>query len=156
MWDNLFPSYLSEFPHDESTKGQTPLTLKLERIFQDMQNNFGFKVRDARCTAVPERVWIKKALDHLVVFGMASQDDEKTYTIRYKSLRGDHLERFGELIQRNTGKLALSASKAQPVFPEMEKTAKADPVSEGMPPSVTTEATPEKASETPPKTKGTK
>jgi hypothetical protein len=32
------------------------------------------------------------------------------YTIRYKTLRGDHLKRFGELIHRNRDKIALTAS----------------------------------------------
>lgn len=52
MWDTVFPSYLSEFPVDAANKGRTLLTAKVDRISEYMQNNFGFKVDDARGTEV--------------------------------------------------------------------------------------------------------
>lgn len=112
LWDSLFPSYIGEVPVDQG-KGHTPIEVSVERIVRDMQNNFGFRVHDDRCTEVPPRAWIKKALDHLVVFAMASRHDDGAYTIRYKSLRGDHLKRFGELIHRNRNKLMLLAGNPQ-------------------------------------------
>lgn len=122
MWDLVFPSYLGEFPVDGANKGRTSLTLTIDRISEDMQNNFGFKVEDHRCTEVPARAWVKKALDHLVVFGMASRVDDKTYQIQYRALRGsDHLEYFGALIFKNKGKLDLiGAPSLQPNLPGLE------------------------------------
>ena len=119
VWDTVFPSYLSEFPVDTANKGRTLLTVKVDRIAEDMQNNFGFKVEDARGAEVPARAWIKKALEHLVIFGMAARVDEKTYEVRYRSLRGDHLEHFGGLIFKNKGKLDLLATplQIQPMLP---------------------------------------
>lgn len=117
MWDNVFPSYLSEFPVDAANKGRILLTVKVEKISEDMQNNYGFKVEDARGTEVPARVWIKKALEHLVVFGMAARIDDKTYQVQYRTVRGDHLEYFGGLIFKNKGKLDLLATPLQPMLP---------------------------------------
>jgi hypothetical protein len=117
MWDTVFPSYLGEFPVDAANKGRTLLTVKVDRIAEDMQNNFGFKVEDARGTEVPARAWIKKALEHLVIFGMAARVDDKTYQVQYRSLRGDHLEYFGGLIFKNKGKLDLLAAPLQPMLP---------------------------------------
>lgn len=117
MWDNVFPSYLSEFPVDAANKGRILLTVKVEKISEDMQNNYGFKVEDARGTEVPARVWIKKALEHLVIFGMAARVDEKTYQVQYRTVRGDHLEYFGGLIFKNKSRLELSAAPLQPMLP---------------------------------------
>jgi len=117
MWDTVFPSYLSEFPMDAANRGRTLLTVTVDRISDDMQKNFGFKVEDARDAEVPARTWIKKALEHLVIFGMAGRTDEKTYQIQYRSLRGDHLEYFGGLIFKNKSKLDLLAAPLQPMLP---------------------------------------
>jgi hypothetical protein len=117
MWDNVFPSYLSEFPVDAANKGRILLTVKVQKISEDMQNNYGFKVEDARGTEVPARVWIKKALEHLVIFGMAARVDEKTYQVQYRTVRGDHLEYFGGLIFKNKSRLELSAAPLQPMLP---------------------------------------
>ena len=119
MWDNVFPSYLSEFPVDAANKGRILLTVKVEKISEDMQNNYGFKVEDARGTEVPARVWIKKALEHLVIFGMAARVDEKTYQVQYRTVRGDHLEYFGGLIFKNKSRLELLAAPLQPTLPEL-------------------------------------
>jgi hypothetical protein len=88
-----------------------------------MQNNFGFKVEDHRCTAVPARAWVKKALEYLVIFGMASRADEKSYQIQYRALRGDHLEYFGALIFKNKSRLELlGVPPQQPTLPGLEQT----------------------------------
>jgi hypothetical protein len=117
MWDAVFPSYLSEFPVDAANKGRTLLILSVDRLAEDMQNNFGFKVNDARGTEVPARAWIKKALEYLVIFGMAARLDDKTYQVQYRTLRGDHLEHFGGLIFKNKGRLDLLGAPPQPMLP---------------------------------------
>lgn len=121
MWDSVLPSYLSEFPVDATNKGRTPMTLTVDQIAEDMQNNFGFKVEDHRCTAVPARAWVKKALEYLVLFGMASRVDEKTYEVQYRALRGDHLEYFGGQIFKYKGRLdLLGVPPQQPTLPGFE------------------------------------
>jgi hypothetical protein len=123
MWDQLFPTYLTEFPLVESQR-YTPLTVTVDRVAQDMQNNYGFSVEDQRCSEIPQRTWIKKALELLVLFNLASRAGDNTYTIKYKTLRGDHLKRFGELLHRNRSKIALSTSPSLFLpFPEAGKTA---------------------------------
>lgn len=113
LWDLVFPSYLEQFPLDQ-VKGYSPIKVSVEQVVKDMQNNYGFEVLDDRCTEVPQKTWIKNALEYLVAFSMASPNKDGTYTIKYKTLRGDHLKRFGELIHRNRNKLALLSSKKQP------------------------------------------
>ena len=109
MWDQLFPTYLSEFPAADD-KRYTAITVTVDRVTEDLQNNYGFGIQDKRCSAIPQKTWVKKALELLVLFNLASRGENNTYTIRYKTLRGDHLKRFGELIHRNRGKIALTAA----------------------------------------------
>lgn len=108
MWDLLFPTYLSEFPMTEGQR-ETPITVAVNRVAEDMRNNYGFQVDNHRGSEVPQRAWIKRALELLVIFKLASHS-EGNYTVQYKSLRGDHLKRFGELIHRNRTKIALMDS----------------------------------------------
>jgi len=93
-----------------------------------------------RGTEVPARAWIKKALEHLVVFGMAARVDEKTYQVQYRSLRGDHLEHFGALIFKNKGKLDLLAAPLQPMLPGLGSPAGPPALA----PSVTAQEAPKK------------
>lgn len=119
MWDAVFPSYIGELPiADGANKGRTPVKVDLDRICEDLQNNFGFQVDDARGTEVPAKAWIKKALEHLVIFGMASRIDDKTYEVQYRALKGDHVEYFGGQVFKHKGKLDLLGTPLlQPPLP---------------------------------------
>jgi len=118
MWDELFPTYLAEFPSVEPQR-YTPVTVTVDRVAQDMRDNYGFKVEDHRCSEIPQKAWIKKALEFLVLFALAERAGDNTYTVKYKTLRGDHLKRFGELLHRNRSKIALSTNASLPLpFPE--------------------------------------
>ena len=122
MWDQLFPTYLSEFPVVES-QGYTPVTVTVDRVVKEMQANYGFSVEDHRGSEIPQRAWIKKALELLVLFNLALRAGDNTYTIKYKTLRGDHLKRFGELLHRNRSKIALSTNANMSLpFPEADTT----------------------------------
>jgi hypothetical protein len=110
MWDQLFPTYLSEFPAEANDKRFTAITVTVDRVTEGLQNNYGFAIEDERCSEIPQKTWVKKALELLVLFNLASRGEGNTYTIRYRTLRGDHLKRFGELIHRNRGKSVFTAS----------------------------------------------
>ncbi len=133
LWDYVFSTYTAEFPVTAANKGKIPITVDLDRLSEDMQNNYGFKAQDSRSNAVPARAWIKKAMDHLVVFKMASKVDEKKYTVQYRSIRGDHIEYFGRLIFKNKGNLALSGT------PTTQYTLALVPPAEPPPPTDVTE-----------------
>jgi hypothetical protein len=52
MWDQLFPTYLSEFPAADD-KRYTAITVTVDRVTEDLQNNYGFGIQDERCSEIP-------------------------------------------------------------------------------------------------------
>jgi hypothetical protein len=124
LWENLFTSYLDECPYDEE-KGYAPIPVTVDRVTDDLQKAYGFSSTGPRSPEVPKKRWIRRALDHLVVFRFATKIDEE-YTIKYRRIkRGDPITRFGKLIYDNRGKLALSDMPQPTLFDSQSDTPKA-------------------------------
>lgn len=123
LWENLFTSYLDEFPYDEGKK-YTPIRITVDRVTDDLQKAYGFSSTGPRSPEVPKKRWIRKALDHLVVFGFATKIDDE-YTIKYRRIkRGDPITRFGKLIHDHRGKLALIDLRQPTLFDPHPDTSK--------------------------------
>jgi len=125
LWENLFTSYMDEFPYDEARK-YTPIRITVDRVTDDLQKAYGFSSTGPRSPEVPKKSWIRKALDHLVVFGFATKTDDE-YTIKYRRIRrGDPITRFGKLIHDHRGKLALIDAREPTLFDSLLDTSKPD------------------------------
>lgn len=132
IWENLFTSYLDEFPYDADKK-YAPIRVTVDRVTEDLQKAYGFSSTGARSPEVPKKAWIRKALDHLVVFRFATKTDDE-YTIKYRRIRrGDPIARFGKLIYDNRSRLALSDTRQGTLFsaePHAATSSSSSPASE--------------------------
>jgi hypothetical protein len=96
MWDHLFTRYAADVQESESD-GMLSLSLSVENVTKDLQEYFGFASTGARSPEIPPLNWVRKALDALVAFKLASKKGDAEYVVAYKRTRGDTLRKFGKM-----------------------------------------------------------
>jgi len=139
LWDYVFSRQAAGKP---SEAGQNWITLKVEvrALARETQEFYGFTSEGPRSVEIPRQKWIRRALDALVIFGMAKRESESQYLVKYRRHRtnGDTVTFFGRLCFRNEDRLARAASKkplleiAEAGVPAAETLpGRTDPVSKG-------------------------
>jgi hypothetical protein len=96
MWDHLFTRYAADATNANSGDSTT-LHVNVKKITEDLQSYFGFASTGPHSPEIPRATWVRKALDALVDFKVATPIRDGEYEIAYKSTRHDTLRRFGKL-----------------------------------------------------------
>ena len=96
MWDDLFTRYAADASNANSTDSIT-LHLNVKKVTEDLQSYFGFESRGPRSPEIPRAVWVRKALDALVDFKIATSIGDGEYAIGYRRTWKDTLKKFGKL-----------------------------------------------------------
>jgi hypothetical protein len=87
-------------------------------LTQEVQDYFGFKSDGARAVQIPRQKWIRRALEALVVFGMATRLGEQSFRVKYRRYRTkdrDTVTFFGRLAFKFQERLAR-AEAAKPLL----------------------------------------
>ncbi len=126
LWMETFPSMLDGAEYDEKYKA-TKFSASVREVTEELQKAYGSaKLRsDQRSVEFPTYKWIKGAFEKLVEFKLAlpPSDENDTYHILFKTLRGDVLNRFIELEfrqGRNGGQTTEEDHDQLPLFPDEE------------------------------------
>jgi hypothetical protein len=96
LWTDLFLSSYDPSAYDEIKKA-TPIEVTVEQITEELQKAYGSGALpcDERAQVFPKSIWIRRALEALVHAKLAIPgEDPESYTILYRVLKGDILERF--------------------------------------------------------------
>ncbi len=96
MWDDLFTRYAADASNANSGDSVN-LHVSVKKVTEDLQSYFGFESRGPRSPEIPRAVWVRKALDALVDFKIATSTGDGEYAIGYRRTRGDTLRKFGKL-----------------------------------------------------------
>jgi len=97
LWNYVFPERAEQISRDKK-KGHTPIPVGVEELTSDLQKFYGFEPDGSGNKGFPQSDWIEAALEAFVSFHMAGRRvAPRSYVIRYKSIRGDFLERVGKL-----------------------------------------------------------
>lgn len=99
----------------ENEKGQNWIALDVDvkSLTEQVQEYFGFRSDGPRSVEIPRQKWIRRALDALVVFGMATRLDESRFRIKYRRYRSkdrDTVAFFGRLQFKFQDRLALASA----------------------------------------------
>lgn len=97
FWENICGAKISKETWNTSENAHI-LKLTAEEISKELQEYYGQKSTDEGVPEIPSKKWIRKVLDFLIFSGYAEQPDkDDNYTILWRTIRGDILERFAEL-----------------------------------------------------------
>jgi len=97
FWENICSAKISAETWSKDKKAHI-LELNIEEITEELQRFFGQLSEGTRDQEIPNKKWIKKVLDFFVIAGYAEKtDDDETFVVLWKEIRGDILERFSRL-----------------------------------------------------------
>jgi hypothetical protein len=97
LWDYVFPERAAVVERDRS-KNYKPIPVTIEQLTSDLQKFYGYEPDETGNRGIPQSDWIESALDTLVSLRMAQRGGApRNYIIRFKSIQGDILQRFGRL-----------------------------------------------------------
>jgi hypothetical protein len=96
LWQNLFTDMKSGVGYDESV-GAWPLDVNLHELTEELQRLYGSSGGDHREVSYPRMEWTRTAMEALVKLGFAvPSDDRQAYTVFFKRITGDIIERFAK------------------------------------------------------------
>lgn len=97
LWTEVFPYLIAESVYDEE-KGSRKISVSLSNVTEELQKAYGSGLlrQDSRSSEFPRRKWVRQAFEWLVRQKRAipPANGSDNYTIYYKPLRGDVLDRF--------------------------------------------------------------
>lgn len=102
----------------EAGENWIAVDVDVQDLTQEIQDYFGFKSDGARAVQIPRLKWIRRALDALVVFGMATRISEQMFRVKYRRYRTrdrDTVTFFGRLVFKHRERLAR-AEAARPLL----------------------------------------
>jgi hypothetical protein len=115
LWEQVFPDLAQGIARDKK-KGYTPIPVTVEALTQTLQKFFGYEPDATGNRGMPRSEWIANSMKVLDSLRMAEPGDTAgSYTIRYKAIHGDVLERLGRLcynLQHKKSKVKIKRSKA--------------------------------------------
>jgi hypothetical protein len=115
LWEQVFPELAQGIARDKK-KGYTPIPVTIEALTQTLQKFFGYEPDTTGNRGIPRSEWIVSSLKVLDSLRMAEPGGTAgSYTIRYKTIHGDVLERLGRLcynLQQKKPKVKTKKSKA--------------------------------------------
>jgi hypothetical protein len=105
LWDLVF-SQMAAGRENERDSNWIAVDVEVGALTGHVQSFYGFTSDGPHSVEIPRRRWIRRALDALVIFGMAKRLSETNYRIRYRRLRSkDMLMTFGDLCFRHRNAL---------------------------------------------------
>jgi len=115
LWEQVFPDLAQGIARDKK-KGYTPIPITVEALTQTLQEFFGYEPDATGNRGIPRSEWIANSMRVLDSLRMAEPGAAAgSYTIRYKAIHGDVLERLGRLcynLQQKKSKIRTKTSKA--------------------------------------------
>jgi hypothetical protein len=123
LWQVLFTEKKSETQYNEQERAWL-IPVHLDDLKADLQRLYGSQGSEPRGVEFPLTEWVRKAMDAFVVLNLASKGNEnKEYTVHFRRIKGDVLERF--VGHRSVKKATLDTSKAKQLtyLPEANATA---------------------------------
>jgi len=97
LWTEVFPSLITEGEYNEKT-GSWKIPVFISNVTEELQRAYGSGLlkQDSRSSEFPRRKWVRQAFEWLVRQKRAipPANGNDNYTIYYKPLRGDVLDRF--------------------------------------------------------------
>lgn len=113
LWDFMFPK-LVEGREREEGKPWIGIDVEVESLTSEVQKYYGLHSDGPHAIEVPRQKWIRRALDALVVFGLAERVVAgKSYKVRYRRHRTkekDTLALFGRYEFQHRERLAMLES----------------------------------------------
>lgn len=112
LWDLVLTRKASG-RQSETGENWVAIDVDVKTLTEEVQDYFGFRSDGARAVQIPRQKWIRRALDSLVVFGMASRIDAHSFRIKYRRQRTrdrDTVTYFGRLAFKFQERLALAAA----------------------------------------------
>ena len=95
LWNHVFIELKTAVKMDEESK-TWPIDVNIPNLTRDVQKLYGQTPSEEREASFPNIKWIRSAVEHFEVLGLAKKKDLDNYTVGYKNLRGDLLERFSK------------------------------------------------------------
>jgi hypothetical protein len=116
IWDHLFTRYAADAL---ATDTESPVSLEVspEKVTADLQEYFGFKSNGPRSPEIPSIQWVRKALDALVAFKLATKSGDQQYVISYKRTKSDTLRKFGKLCSQRDQTTNSTPATQLPLLP---------------------------------------
>lgn len=114
LWTHLFNELKSNIQFDQKTR-TWPFDINIQDITNRLQKLYGQHSAGEREASFPQIKWLREALEHFEALGLAKRKNLDHYTILYKQLRGDLLERFSRA--RNKMKEKNERKRQQVLFP---------------------------------------
>ncbi len=103
LWDNIFPSIKTiEQYIDEKGKKRQKFEVNIDFLTNELREKFSHNANhDSRQKKIPEKDWVKKAMDEFVRLGYAETkiDDKNSYIVK-KRLIKEPLERFCKDVEK--------------------------------------------------------
>lgn len=96
FWENICGARKSADTWSKDKKAHI-LQMTVEDVTDELQEFFGQPSRGEREQEIPNQKWVRKTLDFLVDVRYAEKIEEGQYTVFWKEIRGDTLERFAKL-----------------------------------------------------------
>lgn len=97
VWDFNFTAYAARAQGTGERSAAVTFEVSVTTLTKEIQDYFGFRSTGPRSPEIPKRAWVKKTLDALVEFRLATRVDDERYVIEYKRTRRDTLLKFGSL-----------------------------------------------------------
>jgi hypothetical protein len=95
-----FTAYAARAQGTGERSAAVSLEVSVSTLTEELQEYFGFRSTGSRSPEIPKRTWVKKTLDALVEFRLATRVDDERYVIAYKRTRKDTLLKFGSLCHK--------------------------------------------------------
>jgi hypothetical protein len=93
LWTHLFNEMSINVEYGIKIKSW-PIPVNINDLTKELQRAYGQQSSGEREVCFPQSKWIRNALDHFEVIGLAIKVDVEKYIVYYKHLRGDLFEKF--------------------------------------------------------------
>jgi hypothetical protein len=121
LWSDVLPSLAGSSEYDEDLHVHK-VHVTAAAITDELQRAYGSGAlaRDPRSAEFPRQVWVRRALERLVEYGLASAPPKGSdvFEVHFRHFRKDILQRFAELaLKRKSSGKQPSGYEETPLFP---------------------------------------
>lgn len=99
LWSHVFNDLKTYVQYDEN-KRAWPIDIEVPSLTAELQKLYGQFSGESREVSFPQIKWVRNALDHFEVLGLAKKNEYNQYTVFYKQFRNELLERFSKARQK--------------------------------------------------------
>lgn len=93
MWSHLFTAWKSNGMYDEQ-KRVWLIPVEIQKVTDELQKLYGNYSKEPRERSYPKISWVREALEYLSLINLAEKKDQEHYTILFKDIRKDLIEKF--------------------------------------------------------------